>query len=129
MSVSARVVAAVLLLPALPVLATPASAAVPDVSCAYRFAAWDGGFVADLTITNHGPAIDGWTAHWTFRTATGNLGAWQARMTQPDPFSVTATNMAYNAVIDTGRSVRFGWTASAAATETPSDLTVNGVAC
>ncbi|MGI5176404.1 cellulose binding domain-containing protein [Dactylosporangium sp. CA-152071] len=120
-------VAALLPLP----LASPASAAAPagDFSCDYRFFAWDGGFVADLTITNHGPAIDGWTARWTFSTATGNLGVWQARMEQPNPFAVTATNMPYNAVIDTGRSVRFGWTASAAATEAPHDLTVNGLPC
>ncbi|MEV0128635.1 cellulose binding domain-containing protein [Dactylosporangium sp. NPDC050688] len=112
--------------------AGPAAAdAVPagPFSCDYRFFAWSGGFVADLTVANHGPAVTGWTASWTFRSATGNLTAWQAKMAQPDPFTVTATNESYNAVIGTGRSVRFGWTASAASTEVPSDITVNGVPC
>ncbi|MDG6103264.1 cellulose binding domain-containing protein [Dactylosporangium aurantiacum] len=110
--------------------AGPAAAdTVPAFSCDYRFSAWTGGFVADLTVVNHGPAVNGWAARWTFRSATGNLTAWQARMAQPDPFTVTATNESYNALIDAGRSVRFGWTASAASTEVPSDITVNGVPC
>ena len=109
----------------------PASAATAtgDLSCDYWFHAWNGGFVADLTITNHGPAVDGWAARWTMRTATGNLNVWQARMEQPDPFTMTATNLPYNAVIGTGRSVRFGWTAVAASTEAPADITVNGTPC
>jgi hypothetical protein len=128
MSRPARFLAALLV--AVPfAVPAPASAAAVDVSCEYWFVTWDGGFVADLTITNHGPAINGWTARWTLRTATGNLSAWQATMEQPSPFAMTATNLRYNAIIDTGRSVRFGWTASAAATEAPADITVNGVAC
>jgi hypothetical protein len=112
----------------------PASAAAPAATagtfaCDYWFVAWSGGFIADLTIVNHGPAVNGWTARWTMRTATGNIAAWQARMEQPDPFTLTATNVSYNAIIDTGRSVRFGWTASAASTEVPVDLTVNGTPC
>jgi hypothetical protein len=112
----------------------PAPAAEPaagtgSFSCDYWFVTWDGGFVADLTITNHGPAVNGWTARWTMRTATGNLGAWSARMELPDPYTMTAANMSYNAVIGSGRSVRFGWTASAAGTETPADITVNGTPC
>ena len=110
--------------------AGPAAAdTVPAFACDYRFFAWTGGFVADLTVVNQGPAVNGWTARWTLRSATGNLTAWQARMALPDPFTVTATNESYNAVIGTGRSVRFGWTASAASTEVPSDITVNGVPC
>lgn len=110
--------------------AAPASAAEgAAVVCDYRFFAWSGGFVADLTITNHGPAVNGWTARWTFPTATANLGVWQARIEQPDAFTMTATNLPYNALIGTGRSVKFGWTASAASTEAPAVITVNGTPC
>ncbi|WP_327003128.1 cellulose binding domain-containing protein [Dactylosporangium sp. NBC_01737] len=109
--------------------AAPAAADGTGFSCDYRFAAWSGGFVADLTIVNHGPAVTGWTARWTLPAATGNVGAWQARIEQPDAFTMTATNLAYNAVIGTGRSVTFGWTASAASTQAPADLTVNGTPC
>ncbi len=108
-----------------PASAGPAGAIV----CDYWFVAWSGGFVADVVMTNHGPAVNGWTARWTFATATGNLGAWQARIEQPDAFTMTATNLSYNGIIGTGRSVRFGWTASAASTEAPDDLTVNGTPC
>ncbi|GAB3830402.1 cellulose binding domain-containing protein [Dactylosporangium cerinum] len=128
MSRPARLLATAAFLPV--AWAAPAVALPPvAVACDYSFVAWSGGFVADLTITNHGPAVIGWTARWTMPTATGNLGAWQATMSQPDPFTVTATNLPYNAVIDTGRSVRFGWTASAASTGAPVDITVNGVPC
>jgi hypothetical protein len=115
--------------------AAPATAVEPAAAegavfvCDYRFSAWTGGFVADLTITNRGPAVTGWTARWSMPTATGNLGAWLAKLEQPDAFTMTATNMPYNAVIDTGRSVKFGWTASAAGTAAPSDITVNGAPC
>jgi hypothetical protein len=110
--------------------AAPAAAAdEPVLTCDYWFVAWSGGFVADLNIVNHGPAVTGWTARWTVPAPTGNLTVWQARMTQPDPFTMTATNLSYNAVIDTGRAVRFGWTASAASTEAPTNITVNGTPC
>lgn len=115
---------------ATPASASPASASpAPAIACDYWFFAWSGGFVADVTITNQGPAVNGWTARWTLPTATGNLAVWQARIEQPDAFTMTATNMPYNAVIGTGRSVKFGWTASAAGTEAPADLTVNGTPC
>jgi hypothetical protein len=108
----------------------PASAGgAGALACDYQFVAWSGGFVADLTITNSGPVVDGWTARWTMPAATGNLGAWQARIEQPDAFTMTAANLSYNAVIGTGRSVKFGWTASAASTGAPQDITVNGVPC
>jgi hypothetical protein len=42
---------------------------------------------------------------------------------------MVATNVGYNAVIPTGRSVGFGWTAAALSTSTPTDLTVNGMPC
>ncbi|MEV4510108.1 cellulose binding domain-containing protein [Dactylosporangium sp. NPDC049525] len=110
----------------------PASAsagAAGAVACDYRFVAWPSGFVADLTITNHGPVVVGWTVRWTMPAATGNLSVWQAKIEQPDPFTMAATNVPYNAVIDTGRSVTFGWTASATTTAAPTDLTVNGTPC
>jgi hypothetical protein len=111
------------------VAAPTAAATAGTFACDYWFVAWSGGFIADLTIVNHGPVVNGWTARWTMRAATGNVAAWQARMEQPDPFTMTATNVSYNAIIDTGRSVRFGWTASAASTEVPVDVTVNGTPC
>ena len=97
--------------------------------CDYRFFAWSGGFVADLTITNHGPAANGWTARWTFPTATANLGVWQARIEQPDAFTMTATNLRVQRAhrhrpVGEVRLDRVG-----GEHEAPAVITVNGTPC
>jgi hypothetical protein len=99
------------------------------ITCSYTFEAWAGGFAANLAMTNHGPMIDGWTVRMTFPTATGGITAWQAAMSQDNPYDATATNRSWNAVIATGQLTAFGWTATAATTGPPTSVTVNGVAC
>jgi hypothetical protein len=111
------------LLPAAPALAAP------TVSCKYRYIAWSSGFVADLDITNNGPEIHGWTARWTFNEPTANISVWQATLAVPDGRSATATNLYFNGTIRTGPTLNFGWSATAASTSAPTDITVNGVAC
>jgi hypothetical protein len=129
----ARWCAARLLIVALAVpvaVAAPMSAAAaPLVACSYRFTPWSGGFSADVTVTNYGPAINGWKVHWTFGAPTAILAGWQANLAVHDGTDVSATNMAYNAVIRTGQVTTFGWTATAASTSAPTDMTVNGIAC
>jgi hypothetical protein len=109
------------------VVAAPAAAA-GAVRCRYTFTAWPGGFVADLSITNDGPTITGWTARWTFDTPTTAIIGWAAVLTQQDA-EVTATNSTFNAVIRPGQMTTFGWSATAASTSVPTDLTVNGSPC
>lgn len=122
----AAVVASPLLLVA--TLAVPAAAA-PAVTCRYTFTAWPGGFIADLSITNNGPVIDGWTARWTFDVPATSVVGWSAALTLTDGVNVRATNLAYNAVIRTGQTTTFGWSATAPSTTAPTDLSVNGVPC
>jgi len=127
--ISRVLVAATMSVAVVAMTATPARAAVSTVACAYRFTAWGGGFSADVTVTNSGPPIDGWTVRWTVGSPTALGGVWSATMSQPDQSHMVATNVVYNAVIPTGRSVGFGWTATAQSTSTPTDLTVNGMPC
>ena len=54
---------------------------------------------------------------------------WQANIDVHNGVDVSATNMAYNAVIRTGQVATFGWTATAATTSAPTDMTVNGTPC
>jgi hypothetical protein len=115
--------------PLLLVPAAPAAAATGAVSCGYRFNAWTGGFTADLSIANNGPAINGWTVRWTFAEPTTEVVGWQARLTVRDATEVIATNLAWNATIGTGQTMSFGWSARAATTTAPTDITVNGVPC
>lgn len=111
-------------------LAAPAHAAVPSpFTCHYTFIAWQTGFTADLRITNNGPTIDGWTAHWTFKEPTQNLHVWSARMVQPTPHEAVATPESWTSKISTGTWVTFGWTALATSTEVPTDITINGMPC
>jgi hypothetical protein len=111
------------------VMAAPAHADT-GIACGYTFDAWAGGFSANLAMTNGGDrTVSGWTVRMAFPTATSGIGAWQAVMSQPDPYDATATNMSWNGVLAPGQTVSFGWTAKAATTGPPTSVTVNGVAC
>jgi cellulase/cellobiase CelA1 len=69
---------------------------------------WGGGFVVNVTVTNRGPALTGWTLSWTF---TGNqrvTNFWQTRLTQTGT-TVNAANETYNANLGTNGSVTFGF--------------------
>ncbi|GAA0390046.1 cellulose binding domain-containing protein [Acrocarpospora corrugata] len=119
---------AIVLVGAAVALPLPAHA-TPAFSCAYRFVAWTGSFNAELAITNNGPAINSWRAHWTFSTATTNLVGWQAKLHQQTPYDLTASNMPWNGTIPSGGVTTFGWTAFAVTTAAPTDITVNGIPC
>jgi endoglucanase len=114
-------------------LAGPAQAAStgPAVTCTYTVeSAWQGGFTADIKITNNGPtAINGWTLHWTFGEYTSEIVAWQSILSAPDGVHATATNMSYNATIPSGYSTLLGWNGRSFSTSVPTDLSVNGTAC
>jgi hypothetical protein len=77
----------------------------------------------------HGPALNGWTAHWTFQDPVQLLAAWNATMWQTHVRDMSGQNLQYNAQVPTGGTVAFGWTATAATAEIPTDITVNGVPC
>ena len=99
------------------------------VTCQYIvLGSWSGGFAADLKIVNHGPTINGWTARWTTPVPTSNVVGWSAWMTQHGS-EIVAVNMWWNAVIRTGETRTFGWSAAAPSADVPTDVTVNGLAC
>ncbi len=113
------------------IAAAPAHAAVPPpFTCQYIvLSQWHGGFNADLRITNRGPAIDGWTAHWTFQVPTRNVGVWSAQLVQANPYDAVATPASWIKKIQSGQTVAFGWTALAPSTDVPTDITINGLPC
>jgi len=88
-----------------------------------------GGFTAQVTITNNGPAIDGWTLTFTFPAGQQLTQGWSARWSQSGS-QVTATNEAWNGNLSTGASTTIGfngsWTGS---NPPPNDFTLNGVRC
>jgi len=110
-------------------LACPATAE-GAVTCTFTVTnSWNGGFTANVDITNNGTAINGWTLRWTFTTPTADVRGWSAVITEQDGNRATATNMSWNGGILTGQTTSFGWTAAATATGVPTDLTINGQPC
>jgi Cellulose binding domain len=107
----------------------PPATADTGVTCRYTLTSWNGGFMANVDITNNGPAINGWTMQWTFPTPTSLLSVWSAVITEQDGGRAVATNVSWDATIPTGQVTSFGWSASAVSTGIPGDLTINGVPC
>jgi hypothetical protein len=91
---------------------------------------WQGGFTANVTITNNGSsAITGWTLTFTFPGDQKITNAWNAAVTQTGA-SVTATNLSYNSTIAAGGSQSFGFQGTWTASDTsPVGFSVNGMAC
>ncbi len=118
--------------------AAPASASAGAASTATDYAvtctyivrtAWSGGFFADVVIVNNGPRIDGWTVRWSFPDPTTILQTWSSLISETDDGRVTATNVSFDAVIESGRTLTFGWSARGMSTAVPTDLSINGMRC
>ncbi|MFC8849878.1 MULTISPECIES: cellulose binding domain-containing protein [unclassified Micromonospora] len=90
---------------------------------------WSGGFGANVTVTNLGDPLTGWTLTWSFTAGQTVTQAWNATATQSGT-RVTATNVGYNGNLPTGGGTTFGfngsWTGSNPA---PTSFAVNGVTC
>ncbi|MDY7086691.1 MAG: non-reducing end alpha-L-arabinofuranosidase family hydrolase, partial [Actinomycetota bacterium] len=112
------------------VAAAPAGAAAAGCSVNYAVSSqWQGGFGANVSITNLGDALNGWTLTWSYGAGQTVTQAWNATVTQSGS-NVTAKNASYNGSIATGSSVSFGfngsWTGS---NPVPSSFALNGVTC
>ncbi|MDG4798658.1 glycoside hydrolase family 9 protein [Micromonospora sp. WMMD1082] len=112
------------------------AAAVPAPTCAVtytNYGHWQGGtgFTAQVTIRNTGTAtVNGWTARFAFTGDAKVREAWMADVTQSGA-TVTAKNESYNARINPGGTVTFGFNATTGGGANPSSglVTVNGGAC
>jgi Glycosyl hydrolase family 62/Cellulose binding domain len=90
---------------------------------------WQGGFGANVTITNLGDQVTSWTLTWSYAAGQQVTQAWNTSLTQSGG-QVTARNVSYNAAIATGGTTSFGfngsWTGSNPA---PASFALNGVTC
>ena len=95
-----------------------------------KTAEWQGGFTANVTITNSGTTtINGWTLGFTFPGDQKITNAWNATTTQPGE-AVTAANAAYNATIAPGGNTSFGFQGTYTSNDTnPTAFTLNSVSC
>ncbi|MET8089063.1 cellulase family glycosylhydrolase [Micromonospora sp. NPDC005220] len=90
---------------------------------------WQGGFTADVKVTNLGDAVNGWSLTWTFPSGQRVTQAWNATVTSSGN-QVTAQNMSYNAAIATNATVSFGFNGSwSGGNIAPTSFALNGVTC
>ncbi|MEV2240310.1 cellulose binding domain-containing protein, partial [Micromonospora sp. NPDC049891] len=100
--------------------------------CSVKYAVssqWQGGFGANVTITNLGDPLTSWTLTWSFGAGQTVTQAWNTTLTQSGA-AVTARNVSYNGAIPTNGTTSFGfngsWTSSNPA---PTSFALNGVTC
>ena len=91
--------------------------------------AWNTGMTENLTITDNGSAINGWTLAFTLGSGQTITKGWNATYS-PASGQVTATNLSYNATLATGASTSIGFQATQTGnTAAPTGFTLNGHAC
>ena len=87
--------------------ALPASAAA-GCTVAYSVASqWQGGFGANVTVTNLGDAVSSWSLTWSFGAGQTVGQLWNGTVSQAGS-QVTVSNASYNAAIPSGGSAGFG---------------------
>jgi glucuronoarabinoxylan endo-1,4-beta-xylanase len=123
-------VGAALLATAGTAVALPAGAAAAGCRVAYAVSSqWQGGFGANVTITNLGDPLTAWTLTWSFSAGQTVTQAWNTTLTQSGA-AVTARNVSYNGALATDGTVSFGFNGSSPGSNTdPAAFTLNGVAC
>jgi hypothetical protein len=98
-------------------------------SVAYTGSDWTGGFTAQVTVTNLGPAVTSWRLGWAFGGDQRVTSAWNATVTQSGA-AVTASSLSYNGTLATGASTGFGFQGTwKAADPAPTSFTFNGTPC
>ncbi|WP_448315949.1 rhamnogalacturonan lyase family protein [Streptomyces sp. CO7] len=93
--------------------------------------AWQGGFGANVEITNLGDPVTSWSLRWTMAGGEAVTQAWGADVTLGSS-QVTAKNLSYNGSVASGAIVSFGFNGSLSGSATPvvpSSFTLNGTVC
>ncbi|WP_034272009.1 extracellular catalytic domain type 1 short-chain-length polyhydroxyalkanoate depolymerase [Actinospica robiniae] len=91
--------------------------------------AWNTGETENLTVTNNGAAINGWTLKFTLASGQVITQGWNATFTGTSG-AVSATNLSYNGSIPAGGTVTLGFNANQTGNSAaPTGFTLNGAAC
>ncbi|MBQ0903352.1 cellulose binding domain-containing protein [Micromonospora sp. U21] len=90
---------------------------------------WQGGFGVNVTVTNLGDPVTGWTLTWSYTAGQQVTQAWNAAVTQAG-VQVTARNVDHNAAIATNGTAAFGFNASwTSGNPAPASFALNGATC
>ncbi|MFJ6167686.1 cellulose binding domain-containing protein [Micromonospora orduensis] len=129
-NVAAVSAGAVLLASTAVAMAAPAGAAAAGCSVDYSVSSqWQGGFGANVTVTNLGDPVSGWALTWSYSAGQTVQQAWNTSLSQSGA-AVTARNVDYNGAIATNGTASFGFNGSwAGSNPAPTSFALNGVAC
>ncbi|MDX3745690.1 GH12 family glycosyl hydrolase domain-containing protein [Streptomyces sp. AK08-02] len=102
----------------------------PACKVAYGTNVWQGGFTADVTVTNTGSSpVDAWKLGFTLPAGQKVTSVWSAEIS-PSSGAVTAGGMAYNASIAPGGQVSFGFQGTYdGAFAKPAAFSLKGTSC
>ncbi|MDG6103904.1 cellulose binding domain-containing protein [Dactylosporangium aurantiacum] len=90
---------------------------------------WQGGFSANVVITNYGDAVNGWNLTWSFGAGQTVTQLWSGTVTQSGA-QVTVTNADYNGSIPTNGTANFGFNGSwNGSNPIPTNFSLNGTPC
>ncbi|WP_439657457.1 cellulose binding domain-containing protein [Lentzea sp. HUAS TT2] len=105
-----------------------AQAAAPVLKAAVtQTSVWNGGYGADVTITNTGDAAStSWTIEFDLPSGTTITSSWSSVRTSSGQHH-KFTNASFNGAVKPGASAKFGFNASGGSL--PTNCTINGVAC
>jgi hypothetical protein len=107
-----------------------AHAAAAGCGVSYTVASqWQGGFTANVVLTNLGDPVTSWTLTWNYSAGQRVTQAWNATVSASGG-QVSARNVAHNGGLATNGTASFGfngsWTGSNPA---PTGFALNGTAC
>ncbi|MFE9771915.1 cellulose binding domain-containing protein [Streptomyces sp. NPDC005931] len=104
----------------------------PTTACKVTYATtvWQGGFTADVTVTNTGSApVDNWKLAFILPSGQRITSAWNATVS-PSAGAVTATPVAHNARIAPGAGQSFGFQGTYSGSfARPGGFSLNGTPC
>ncbi len=128
----AALLAAAVALTAAAGMAGAVSAQAASAGCQVNYSIatqWPGGFTANVSLTNLGDPVTGWTLKWSFSAGQQVTQVWNAALTQSGS-QVSAANVSYNGALGTNASTSFGfngsWTGS---NPVPASFALNGTTC
>ncbi|NEC88489.1 cellulose binding domain-containing protein [Streptomyces sp. SID12501] len=113
---------------------TPSDPGTPGGTTACKVAyganVWQGGFTADVTITNTGSSpVSGWKLAFTLPSGQQITNAWNAGLSGSSG-AVTASNVSHNGEVAAGGQATFGFQGSSSGTfAKPTAFSLNGTAC
>jgi hypothetical protein len=91
---------------------------------------WQGGFGANVSLTNLGDPVTSWMVTWSFGAGQKITQAWNATVTQSGS-DVTARSTSYNGSLSAGAGTSFGFNGSWNNTDdpVPTGFAMNGIPC